>query len=165
MSVALYSPEDVIILLGGVYQIDGLHEGSFLSITEDGNRYETSVTTDGKVSRTHKKFATHTVSLTLSSVANANDIFSAWAASDGILYGAIIPLMIKDNLGTSLFYSPSCWVEKAPTASFGEAVESREWVLKCAGAFSAVGGNENGTVIPETLAQVGFIGVDFAGLF
>lgn len=163
MALALYSPEDVIILLGGIYQIEGLHEGSFISIEEDEDRWKTSVTTDGRVTRTHNKTATHTVSITLSSTADANSIFSAWAAADGFLYGAMLPLFIRDTNGTSMFYSPVTWVEKSPQASFDEGVTGREWVLKASGAVNTIGGNESGGVIPTELAVLGFIGADVAG--
>ena len=163
MSLALYSPEDVIILLGGIYQIEGLHEGSFLSISQDGNKWESSVTSDGRVTRTYNKSNTHTVSITLSSTADANAIFAAWAASDGLLHGAMLPLFIKDTNGNSMFYSPSTWVEKEPESSFDMDVTERTWVLKAAGAVNTIGGNESGELIPKELAVLGFIGADFAG--
>ena len=80
MALALYSPEDVIILLGGLYQIEGLTEGSFVTISEDKNRWETTVTTDGRVTRIHNKNPTHSVTITLASTADSNSIFSAWAS-------------------------------------------------------------------------------------
>lgn len=163
MALALYSPEDVIILLGGIYQIEGLHEGSFISIREDEAKWKTEVTTDGRVTRTFNKNPTHTVTLTLSSVASDNSILSAWASTDAFLYGAILPLFIKDTNGTTMFYAPSTWVEKTPDSSFDEEVTGREWELKTSGAVYIVGGNESGEGIPTELAVLGFIGADFAG--
>ena len=164
MELALYSPEDVIVLLGGLYQIEGLYEGSFVSISEDGGRWQTSSTADGRVSRTHNKDSTHNVTISLSSTSNANSVFSAWASADGILFGAMIPLFIKDNNGTTLFYAPMSWVEKVPDTTFGVDVESRDWVLRTAGATHSVGGNESGGAVSTELAALGFIGADFAGL-
>lgn len=164
MTVALYSPEDVVILLGGIYQIEGLHEGSFISIAEDGDRWTTSVTPDGQVSRTHNKLMTHSISLTLSSVADDNSILSAWASADGILYGAMFPIFIKDTNGNSMFYAPVSWIEKVPSATFSGDVESREWIIKAAGATSLIGGNEEGATFPTNLASLGFIAADFGGL-
>ena len=163
-TLALYSPEDVIILLGGIYQITGTHEGSFISINEGNNRFYTSVTTDGRITRTHIKDPTHTVNITLASTAEANSVFSAWASADGILFGAMIPLFIKDNMGTTLFYAPMSWVEKVPDANFSTEVEAREWVIKTAGATATIGGNESGGIVPVELAALGFLSADFAGL-
>lgn len=161
MTIATYSPEDVIILLGGVYQIEGLYEGSFVTISEEGKRWETSVTADGRVSRTHINSPIHSVSLTLMSTASANTVFSAWASADGLLFGAMIPLMIKDSMGTSVFYAPMSWIEEVPESSFDVDVGERVWSLKTAGAVYTIGGNEgSGTDI----ASLGLIGADIAGL-
>ena len=164
MALALYSPEDVIILLGGLYQIEGLTEGSFVTISEDKNRWETAVTADGRVTRIHNKNPTHSVTITLASTADSNSIFSAWASADGILFQAMFPLFIKDNNGTTLFYAPVSWVEKVPEISFNEGVEGRAWVIKAVGATATIGGNESGGIIDTNLASLGFIAADFGGV-
>ena len=163
-TLALYSPEDVVILLGGIYQITGTHEGSFVVIAEGDTKWETTVTADGRVSRTYKKDPTHTVSITLTSTADSNSIFSAWTSADGLLYGAMIPLFIKDNMGTTLFYAPMCWVEKVPESSFSTEVEPREWVIRTAGATSILGGNESGGLVSSDITSLGFLSADFAEL-
>lgn len=165
MGIALYSPEDVIILLGGVYPITGLHEGTFLSISEESNKFTTSVTADGRVSRTHMNVPIHRIELTLSSLADANTLFTTWAFADGKLYGAMLPMYIKDGMGSTLFYSPMTWIESAPSVSFSEGVEARTWVLKSAGGVSSVGGNgELSQSVLSDLAGIGLIAADFAGI-
>ena len=162
-TIALYSPEDVVILLGGIYRIEGVFDGTFISISEEEDRWSTSVTVDGRVTRTHKKSPLHTVSITLSSTSEDNGVFSSWASTDGLLFGAVLPLFIKDSRGTSLFYSPMTWIEKVPDSGFSTEVEGREWVLKASGATHIIGGNEGGGV-NTNLAALGFIAADFAGL-
>lgn len=141
MAMALYSPEDVLILLGGFYQLEGLHDGSFITISEDKNRWESSVTADGSVSRTHIPSAIHNISVTLSSVSPSNSVLSSWATADGFLYGAILPLIIKDTNGSTMFYTTECWLEKVADTSFETSVSGREWIIKSAGGNLAVGGN------------------------
>lgn len=163
--LALYSPEDVIILLGGIYRVEGLQEGSFITIQKDEPLYETKVTTDGRVSRSHRNSPLYTVSLTTMSTADVNSVFSAWTGVDGMLYSAIIPLFIKDVHGTSLFYSPSCWVEKKPSQDFDIDVTARQWELKCVAGFENIGGNHQGGVIDEGIASLGFLAADALGAF
>lgn len=165
MSFALYSPEDITILLGGIYQIEGLHEGSFVSISKDSPLYETNVTSDGKVTRTHKEVPTYSVTITTSSVASVNSLLSAWAVADGVLYGAMFPLFIKDSNGGTLFYATQSWIEKLPDSSFGMDVEGRDWVIKAIAATSVVGGNEFGALLPTSLTAAGLLSADFSGLF
>jgi hypothetical protein len=161
MALALYSPEDVIILLGGVYQIDGLHEGTFLSISKDEPQYKTFVSTDGSVSRLHVAHPLHTVSITTSSIADINNTLSMLAATDSKLFGVIIPLMIRDTSGTTLFYAQDCWIEEIPTMSLGDSVESREWVFKAVDASSVIGGNGDSGEITQTDRVLGIIGSNF----
>ena len=163
MTLALYSPEDITILLGGVYEVEGLTEGSFVSIAEDTGRWATSITADKQVSRTYTGSGTYTVSISLMSTSNANGIFSAWASADGILYGAILPLFIKDTNGTSLFFATSSWIEGVPNADFDTSVNGRTWVIKATGVVSTVGGNESGGLVNANLASLGFLSADFAG--
>lgn len=163
MAMAYYSPEDVIILLGGVYQIEGLHEGTFLSISKDEPQYKTYVSTDGKVTRVHVDHPIHTVRITTSSVADINGVLTTLASADARSYGAIIPLFIKDSSGTTLFYTPDCWIEQLPDAVLGDEVEGREWVFKAVNASSIIGGNGTGGVVSPALALAGVVGSEYLG--
>ena len=165
MNTALYSPEDVTILLGGIYQIEGLAEGSFITISDGNPRWKTSVTADGKVSRTHVKSVTHDVTITVMSTADVNNIFSAWVSADGLLYGAMLPLFIKDSMGTSLFYAPLSWVETTPDTDYDVSTNTRQWTIKTAGGTNVVGGNGQGGIIDTNLAALGLLSADFGGLF
>lgn len=165
MSLALYSPEDVVILLGGIVPIEGLAEGSFISISKSGEQYKTTTTADGRVSRVKNEDPTHTVTLTLHSTADANLILSGLASTDHIVNSVVIPLFIKDGLGTTMFYAPSFWIEQLPERVFSEGVEANQWTLRTAGAQMVVGGNESGGLVDANLAALGFIAADFAGLF
>lgn len=164
MALALYSPEDVTILLGGIYQIEGLVEGSFISIVEDDDRWTTSVTADKKVVRTYTGSGTYTISITLMSTANANAIFSMWALADSKLFGAVFPLFIKDGNGTTMLYASSTWIESAPNVYYSENIGDRTWVLKAAGVNLTIGGNESGGLVDSNLVSLGMLAADIGGV-
>lgn len=164
MALALYSPEDVIILLGGIYEVNGLHEGSFVSISETSQRYTTSVTADGRVSRTHMNVPVQNIEITLSSISDSNQVFSSWAFADSKLYGAMVPLYIKDNSGSTLFFSPMTWIESVPSVTLSEGVEARTWTLKSAGGSKIIGGNYRDGIIDSDLVGLGLIGADLGGI-
>lgn len=164
-NLATYSPEDVIILLGGVYRIEGLAEGSFISIAKNELAYKTTATSDGRVSRTKGEDPTHTVKITLSSFADSNLVFTAMVEADGLLHSAVIPFFMKDALGTTTFYAPMCWIEQVSDVTLADGITGREWTLRTAGGVLAVGGNESGSLVDTNLAALGFIAGDFAGLF
>lgn len=162
MTMALYSPEDVIILVAGAYQLEGLQDGSFVSISDSKERWITTTSADGSVSRTHVKPSTHDVKVTLTSTSSSNSILSSWATADGILYGAVLPMIIKDTLGSTMFFTTECWIEKVPETTFSTEITGREWVFKSSGGQLAVGGNEGG--IGESFASLGAIASTFSGL-
>ena len=164
MSMALYSPEDVTIMLGGIYQIEGLLEGSFLSITKDEETYKTLVSTDGLVSRVFNASPTYTIKLTLMSVADDNSTLCMLMTVDTKTYSAPVPLFIKDGNGTSMFYSPSVWIEKAPEAIFGEGVEGREWVLRASTGTHVIGGNSGEGLLSSGIAQAGLFAAGALGI-
>ena len=163
--VAIYKPDEVIILLGGIYQIGGLVDGSFVSIERDEAYYSTNVSADGSVTRTHRESPVYTVRITLSSVASDNSVLSAWAFTDGMLYGAMLPMFIKDANGTSLFYAGQSWIESPPSQDYGLEVTERVWEIKCAQVSNMVGGNYSGGIANPSLSALGMLAGDAAGIF
>lgn len=164
MSIATYSPEDVIILLGGVYAVEGLVEGSFVSITKESPQYSTISTADGRVSRVNIEDPTHIITINLNSFSDSNLIFTTWVATDELVQSAMFPLFIKDGMGTTLFYAPLCWVESTAEVEFDVGITGRKWVLRSAGGKLVAGGNGSGGVVDSNLAALGLIAADFGGL-
>lgn len=163
MSIVTYSPEDVIILLGNVYAVEGLVEGSFISIAKEAQQYKTSLTADGRVSRVNIEDPTHTITITTNSFSESNLIFTAWAATDQVIQSAMFPLFVKDAMGSTLFYAPLCWVESMAEVEFDVGITGRKWVLRSAGGKMVVGGNGD-SVVDSNLVSLGLIAADFGGL-
>lgn len=163
-TIATYSPEDIVIILAGVYTVEGMADGEFVSISKDSSQYTTSYTADGRVSRTNVEDPTHTVSLTLASYSDSNLVFTTWAESDKLIHSVTVPIFIKDTMGSSMFYAPMCWIEKTPDTSFDVGVTDRTWTLRTAGGKLVSGGNQSGELLNSSLAQLGFIAADFGGL-
>lgn len=155
MSLASYSPEQVVFLLGGAIPLDGYADGTFISINKPNPIFETVVSADGKVSRTQIENPLYTVRLSLSSVASANEILTAISFADKKTGRAKFPLMIKDNMGTSLFYASLAWIEGTPDMVFDTNVSTRDWVFNCIGVTEIVGGNENVNPISDPLVALG----------
>jgi hypothetical protein len=163
MSIVTYSPEDVIILLGGVYAVEGLVEGSFVSIAKETPQYNTTITADGRVSRSSVEDPTHTITINLNSFSDSNLIFTAWVAADELVQSAMFPLLIKDGMGSTLFYTPLCWVESTAEVEFDIGITGREWVLRSAGGKLVTGGNGD-SIVDSNLVALGLVAADFGGL-
>lgn len=163
MSIVTYSPEDVIILLGGVYAVEGLVEGSFVSIAKETPQYNTTITADGRVSRSSVEDPTHTITINLNSFSDSNLIFTAWVAADELVQSVMFPLLIKDGMGSTLFFSPLCWVESTAEVEFDVGITGREWVLRSAGGKLVTGGNGD-SIVDSNLVALGLVAADFGGL-
>lgn len=163
--LAHYSPEDVTVLLGGVYPLDGFVDGSFVSIQKDSPNFVAKVTADGKVSRTRNASNQYNVTISLASFANSNKILTALAELDHRSINARLPLMIKDSRGSTTFFAPEAWVSQPTAVEFGIEVTERQWTFTCANGILIAGGNEGGILdgVSAELASVGFLGLDALG--
>ena len=152
--LAHYSPEDVQITLAGLFTLEGFKEGSFIKITRDSPLFTTRESSDGRVSRVKKPSRTYTVTVTLMSTASSNEVLTRLALLDHSTGVAKLSLMIKDSLGTSLFFSASAWVSEMPDMEFSTGVTDRQWVFSCTQSSFHVGGNEEGSGVAEDAINI-----------
>jgi len=162
MSIRSYSPSDVSVLLAGFYQIDGFVSGSFLTISKDVQPYKTTRTADGTVARTFIKDDTYTITLKIASTSPTNDILTGIVLADSATQYVKFPLFVKDNLGTSLFLAPTCWVKEMPDMEFSEEITDRVWVIQGSQCITNFGGNEDAS---EALRDLAFLSLGAASTF
>lgn len=150
-----YSPEDIDILIAGAIKITGYADGTFVNIAKDGQTFVTKLSSDGQVSRTHTNIRTYNVDITLHSAAESNQVLTYLHAADDISKMAKFPLIIKDNLGSTLLFAPSAWIEHTPDTTFSTEITERQWTIKCANASMNIGGNDGGTSMAEDILTAG----------
>lgn len=139
--LATYSPEDVTILVAGVIPITGLAAGSFLTISKNMQTFTTQRTSDGRVARLRNNDQTYTISLTLHSTAESNDVLTKISLVDQTFLVGKFPLLIKDTKGTSFFFSTTTWIESEPDQEFSDGITTRTWVLRSSQAITNIGSN------------------------
>ena len=147
--LANYSPEDVTVLLGGFHQLSGFAEGTFLTISKASPIYITRESSDGVVSRTHRNSQVYDVSLILHQASESNQTLAYTARLDELTNMGKFPLLIKDQLGSTMFFSMTSWIESIPDSSFSTDVETRTWNIKCSQAVFNLGGNESASSTTE----------------
>lgn len=146
-----YSPEDVIILVAGFLKIEGLMDGSFVSIVANSPIATAERTADGKVARLVNKDDTYTVAITLTSTSESNDVLTKLALVDRLTAKGILPILIKDTRGSSLFFSPSAWIEVMPNQEFTDDISSRTWIFRCTQGVQNIGSNTESSGLLEDL--------------
>lgn len=139
--LATYVPEDVTILLAGLIPVVGVIEGSFISISKDVKPFISKRTADGTVSRKYNNDQTYTVTISLVSGSDTNDVLTKLWQLDEITQRGKFPLMVKDASGSDLFFSTTTWIEGLPSLVKSTTFDTRTWTLRSSSAVINIGGN------------------------
>jgi hypothetical protein len=146
-----YSPEDVTILLAGFMEMVGYVDGTFVGISKDIAPFSSTTTADGVIARRYINSQSYTLTLTLHSASPFNDILTKLWQIDEFTQMGKFPVIIKDQLGSSLFVATTCWIEGLPIMDFANSIGERVWVIKCAQAAINIGGNDGESGLIEDL--------------
>lgn len=144
MTAKVYTSDEVTIAIGPVLVDSGYADGEFLRVEGETDITEDVVGTDGEVavSRTNDYRATITVLLLQTADANLGlSVLANLAVNSPGMAGAIVPTLVRDRNGSSLYTAENSWVQKAPDASFDRTAQSREWPVRCAKLIRIDGGN------------------------
>jgi len=138
----IYDPSEVDVLIGMV-PISGFAEDEFISIAVDEDSFTTVTGVDGETTRSKAMNRNATVSVKLMQSSQANAYLSALHLLDLVTPGGagIVPVLIKDKQGTSLFECATSFIVKFPDQPYAKAAGPREWSVKCVGALMFLGGN------------------------
>jgi hypothetical protein len=138
--VRTYDPKKVIVTFG-VLALSGYMDGTFITITPEGDAFEKHKGADGSIDRVNKNSYSYEVSLVLKQTAPANVSLAALKYADQASNKGILPLTIKDFSGMSLFTANAAWIRKEPNVEYGDSIAGREWIFDTGMALSTPGGN------------------------
>ena len=138
--VRTYDPKKVIVTFG-VLALSGYMDGSFITITPEGDKFEKHKGADGSIDRVNKNSYSYEVHLVLKQTAPANVSLAGLAYADQESNKGILPLTIKDFSGTALFTATSAWIRRDPDVDYGDTMGAREWIFDTGLAVSTPGGN------------------------
>lgn len=148
-----YSPEEIHIVLGGVYSVEGYVPGSFVSITKDVMPFTSERASDGSLARVYHRSDDYSIILNVMACSPTNDFLTKLWQLDEITQKAKFPIYVKDALGTSFFHSTTTWVEKIPSLDFDDKGPTRQWTLKSAQGVMNIGGNEDPSNILQDIVN------------
>jgi hypothetical protein len=135
-----YDPSQVVITVDGA-ALSGLAAGTFVTVSRSTDTFTTVVGADGEVTRVKSADRSGTLSVVLTQSSNSNAVLAALAARDELTSNAVFPIQVKDNSGTSIFFSSEAWIKKPPDGSFGDTLGTREWTFGLARVEMNHGGN------------------------
>jgi hypothetical protein len=129
MAVKTYDASQVAIIVGG-FNITGFADGSFVSVERNADAFALYVGTDGEGTRAKTNNKSGRFTFTLSQSSDSNAILSGIAAADELKNAGVVPVLVKDGSGASLYAAETAWIVKQPAAEFGREIGSREWILE-----------------------------------
>jgi hypothetical protein len=125
----------------GVAKLTGFADGDAVEITEENPAFNSMSGADGFVDRVKNNANYLTITLRLRQTSPTNQLLSAIHIADRVA-GTPLPILIKDRLGNTLITAAQAWIEKFPTATFGNEAKTREWVIKTGSQYVVnIGGN------------------------
>lgn len=140
LAVRTFDPKSIIITIGGV-PMSGFADGTFLEITTDTQQFTKVIGADGYATRVKSNNYGGILTLTLSQTSPSNDILSALLNLDRFTNSGVVPILIKDLLGTSMFFSATGWIQQFPDFTFSNEIAERAWVFDLADVEMFIGGN------------------------
>lgn len=153
MSIHSYSPEEVDFLIAGLVPVRGFVDGTFIDIRKNVTPYGLHTSTDGLNSRVYRNSNTYTAQITLSSTSESNEILTKIWQLDEITQMGKFPIIIKDNFGSSLFFSATAWIQQPADMYYSNRITDRVWIFQCTQCTFTVGGNEEPSGAIEDLVN------------
>ena len=135
-----YDPKQVTVIVGG-NSISGFADGSFVKIERNEDSWTLQMGTDGEGTRSKSNNRSGKVTVTLMQSSDSNNILQGIATSDELTNGGLVPILIKDGSGASLYMAEQAWSVKPPSSEFAREAGGREWVLETDSLQVFVGGN------------------------
>ena len=139
MSVSTFDPKSVIVTIGGV-AMSGYPDGTFLEIVADQQQFTKVTGADGKTTRVKSNNYGALVTLTLSQSSPSNDVLSGFLALDRATNAGVVPILIKDLSGTTIFFGTG-WIRQFPDVTFANEISNRAWQIDMAEVEIFIGGN------------------------
>lgn len=140
MSLKTYNAHEVSVIVG-IRPITGLSEGDAVSVERESDSWSDSVGISGEVTRSGSADKRGTITLRLQQTSEDNDYLSALVTADELTKSGVVPVLIRDVNGNSLYMAEEAWIKKPANASFAKDAGEREWVIRCARLEMFSGGN------------------------
>jgi len=118
-----------ISLIVGTKPLTGLADGSFVTVRRNSDAFTTQVGADGEPVRSKTNDRSGEYEFVLMQGSDENDFMSELALADELSNGGVIPVLVKDNLGNSLYVSESAWIKKVPDSEFAKENGQRTWIM------------------------------------
>lgn len=127
MDVRTYSASQVVMSFGGAI-VEGWET---ISTSRDLPDFKTVNGIRGKNTRVRNRNTAASVEITLLETSPTNQIFNDIVALDKEIGGARLSFILKDTLGTEVFYSDEAYIEGIANREYAAELGERVWIVRC----------------------------------
>lgn len=138
-----YDPKNISVIVGGKI-VSGFSDGSWLKIVRNEAGWTLKVGVDGEGTRARNNNKSGRFELELMQSSSSNDALSNFAVLDENSGAGAVPVLIKDNNGTTIATALTAWVQKFADSDFAKDVSVRKWVIETDLLNVFVGGETTG---------------------
>lgn len=128
-------------LIVGTNIISGFAKDTFIKVARAEDAFVMDVGVDGEGTRSKSNNKMGTFEITLMQSSASNDVLSALALSDELSNGGLVPVMLRDASGRSLYAAEQAYIKKIPDSERARVVGSHVWVLETDSLNMFHGGN------------------------
>jgi hypothetical protein len=139
--VLTYDPKKVLVVFGS-RTITGFAEDDMITIAPHGEGMQLFVGSDGEVARSVDPDHTFEVTLHLATSSKSNEYLSQMYNADRQTGMFMLPLLIKDLSGATLFSAALAWVANFPEHNRARTIGTQDWTLQTGQVIAPIiGGN------------------------
>ena len=160
MSLSTFAPNEVTIsLIGPDWQhvVTGFAEDQMISIERQSETFEMYIGADDSPTRIYKANTALMMTITLAQTSESNDVLSAVYGRDRATRNGVFTILVTDNSGRSRYFAEEAYIGTVPNASYGNSMQTREWVIHAPNSEMTIGGNAR--LSPSTQAALEALGV------
>lgn len=135
-----YDPKQVQIIVGGI-PLSGFADGSFVTVARAEDAWTMTVGADGEGTRSKSNNKSGQITVVLMQSSQSNQYLSNLILADEINNAGLVPTMVKDGSGSSLYMAEQSYVKKAPDSDFAKVAGTRTYVIETDNLQMFNGGN------------------------
>ena len=141
MAFATFDVNKVAVIVGGV-PLEGFADGSRVTVEFDEQQYTKVTGSDGLTTRSKSNNYSGNITVTLQQSSRSNDYLSGLWNVDRVRDAGVVPILIKDDSGRTLWTAGNAWVQQMPSQDFTKEVSERAWILDVDELKGFAGGNQ-----------------------
>lgn len=137
-----YDPKNVSMIIGS-HIVTEFEDGTFINVERNNDTWAIKKGASGETARAKSNDRSGIFTFTLLQTSLSNDFLSALAITDETSNNGVVPVVIKENGGTTVASAVEAWIRRPSAVEFSKTVGARQWILETGELLLNVGGLPN----------------------